>query len=232
MSEMNKINIMLSSTIKDLTAERDALHKVFSDVPFVNLIGADPLNNAAFASNSNSATILMAKSCELYILILGDRFGYQLSDGRSATEIEFDAAFEADPTKILVFKKKFAGEIKSRKQKSFVKRVSDYYSGYWITSFEYTHDLQNFVMNSFTRWLKDRAGLGFNLSHSDHFIRIAKQFKPDPNSDLYYKVNQHDIEIEYIHFGKSNIIHFRRSEVSNNFWSCVYDLQSFFQKIK
>lgn len=229
---MNKIDIMLSSTIRDLTAERDALRKVFSDVPFVNLIGADPLNDAAFASNANSVTISMAKNCELYILILGDRFGYKLADGRSATEIEFDAAFEADPTKILVFKKKFSGEIKDRKQKAFIKRVSNYYSGYWITSFEYTHDLQNFVMKSFTKWLKDRAGLGVNLSHSDHFIRIAKQFKPDPSTDLFYKVDQDNIEIEYTHFGNLNVIHFKRSEVSNNFWSCVYKLQIFFQNLK
>ena len=222
---------MISSTVKDLLAERDAIQKAFSQIPFVNLIGAQPLNTAAISSNPNSATISMSKNCDLYFLILGDRFGYELRDGRSATEAEFDAAFEDDPTKILVFKKNSSNIIED-KQKIFTERVSDYYSGYWITSYNYSHELQDFAMRSFTIWLKERASLGTNLSYSDHFVRIAKQFKPEPNSEMFYKVTKSDIELEYMYFGQTYGIHFKRDQIYKNFWGCVYELQEFFQRLK
>lgn len=228
---MNKIDIMISSTVKDLIAERDALSKVFSQIPFVNLVGAHPLNTAAISSNSNLATISMAKNCDLYILVLGNRFGYELKDGRSATEIEFDAAFEEDPTKVLVFKKNTADTIDD-KQKLFIERVSDYYSGYWITSFNYSHELQDFAMHSFSIWLKERASLGTNQSYLDHFVRLAKQFKPEPNSEVLYKVTKDDVELEYSYFGKTYDIHFKRSQIYKNFWGSIYELQSFFQNLK
>lgn len=227
---MDKIDIMISSTVKDLIAERDALNKTFSQIPFINLVGANPLNIAAVSRNSNLATIEMAKNCDLYILILGTKFGYELNDGRSATEIEFDAAFKEDPTKVLVFKKSTLDIIEDL-QKKFIEKVSDYYSGYWFTSFNYSHELQEFAMNSFSIWLKERASLGKNQTYIDHFIRLAKQFKPEPNSEILYKVTKEDVELEYTYFGKTYDIHFKRSQIYKNFWGSIYELQSFFQNL-
>lgn len=220
---MEKINVMISSTVTDLYSERDAVKKSFEENPFVNLIGADPLNETAMASNPRILTGNMAKDCDLYILILGNKFGFDIGSGKSATEIEFDAAIRDDPTKILVFQKQI-DEPPEEQQRSFIDKVTNYYNGYWRTTFKYTHDLQTYVMNSFSRWLKERAMMGTRLTYLDHFIRLAKQIEPEPNAQVYYKVTANDVELEYVFFNKSHEIHFSRKELYKNFWGCFHEL--------
>jgi len=227
---MEKIRVMISSTIKDLIAERDAVNKVFLEIPFIELIGAEPLNDTALAGNSRIVTTSMAKSCDLYILILGNRFGFDVGNGKSATEIEFDAAIRADPTKILVFKKESPEEEPDEKQKMFIDKVSSFYNGYWRTSFLHTHDLQTYVKNAFSKWLKERASIGTNLTYLDHFVRLAKQISPEPHSQIYYKVTQNDVELEYVFFNRSHEIHFTREEIYKNFWGCFNELSNQFDR--
>ena len=121
---MDKIKIMISSTVSDLKGERDAIKSVFNNIEFVELVGVDPVNTTSFAGSSRTLTTQMASNCDLYILILGKESGSMLPSGKSATEIEFDAAFRNDPTKILVFKKDFheIGSINSLQQK-FINKV-------------------------------------------------------------------------------------------------------------
>lgn len=226
---MVKIKVMISSTVSDLLAERDAIEKAFSDIPFVELIGAEPLNDSALAGNPRTITVGMARTCDLYILILGNRFGYDVGNGKSATEIEFDAAIRADPTKILVFKKESSDD-PEQKQKDFIDKVSSYYNGYWRTSFVHTHDLQTFVKNAFSRWLKERASIGTGLTYLDHFVRLAKQISPEPHAQVYYKVSKNDVELEYVFFEKSHEIHFTREEIYRNFWGCFNELSNQFDR--
>ncbi len=97
-----KIKVMLSSTVKDLSAERDAVMASLGKLDFVQLIGAEPFNEAAVPQSPFMATRQMAEDCNLYMLILGGRYGWQPpSQQRSATEIEFDSAFRQDPTKVV-----------------------------------------------------------------------------------------------------------------------------------
>jgi len=224
---MSLIKVMVSSTIRDLYGERDAVKRALSSINLVNFIGADPFNDESIASSSHFATLDMAKQCDLYILILGNRFGMELTNGKSATEIEFDSAFRDDPTKILVFKKDSNDEIED-KQKLFIDRVSDYYHGYWRTTFEYTHQLQELVINSFNSWLKNRASIGTELNYMDHFIRIAKQKLPEPTAQVYYKVTPHYVELEYVFFGKKNSIQFDREHLYSDFWGCLHKLEDQF----
>ncbi|GEN82251.1 hypothetical protein SLU01_05630 [Sporosarcina luteola] len=225
---MGKIKVMISSTVSDLEAERDAVKKAFEEISLVELLGADPLNETAFAGNSRFVTVDMAKDCDLYILILGNRFGYDVGNGRSATEIEFDAAIRDDPTKILVFKKDSSEEM-DEKQKAFINKVSSYYNGYWRTSFKHTHDLQTYIKNTFGRWIKERASIGTDLTYLDHFVRLARQIKPEPNAEVYYKVTKNDVELEYVFFRKSHEIHFSRKEIYKNFWGCFNELYNQFE---
>lgn len=226
---MEKIKVMISSTINDLKAERDAAEKVFREIPLVELIGADRLNNAALGGNSRFVTTAMAKDCDLYILILGNKFGYDVGNGKSATEIEFDAAIRNDPTKILVFKKESPEETDD-KQKVFIDKVSSYYNGYWRTSFEHTHDLQTFLKNAFSKWIKERASIGTSLTYLDHFVRLARQVSPEPNAQVYYKVTESDVELEYFFFNKSHEIHFTREQIYMNFWGCFNELYNQFER--
>lgn len=228
---MDKIKIMISSTVSDLEVERDAVKIAFSGMEFVELQGVDPVNNASLAGNARTITTGMARGCDLYILILGTEFGLQLQNGKSATEIEFDAAFKDDPTKILVFKREFdSTTIKDSRQQKFIDKVCNYYSGYWRTTFKFSHHLKELVLNSFTIWLKERASIGTDLDYLDHFIRISKQMKPEPNAIVYYKLAKDFVELEYNIFDMSNTIQFSRKQIYDDFWGCINILQEQFEK--
>ncbi len=228
---MDKIKIMISSTVSDLEGERDAVKNAFSGIDFVELLGVDPVNSTSLAGNARTLTTGIARSCDLYILILGKEFGLQLQSGKSATEIEFDAAFKDDPTKVLIFKKEFdCTTTIDFRQQCFINRVCDYYSGYWRTTFKYTHQLKELVLSSFTTWLKERASIGSNLDYLDHFIRVSKQMKPEPNAIVYYKLAKDFVELEYVFFDISHTIQFSRKEIYDNFWGCINSLQEQFER--
>jgi len=228
---MNKIKIMINSTVSNLKGERDAVINAFKNIEFVELLGVHPANTSSLTGNARSLTVSMANSCDLYLLILGEKFGLELLSGKSATEVEFDAAFYNDPTKILVFKKEFDLSVSiDQRQQKFVDRVCNYYGGYWRSNFKYIHELKDLVINSFTVWLKERAGIGNDLDYLDHFIRISKQMKPEPNAIVYYKLAKDFVELEYIFFGASHIIQFDRQQIYRDFWGSLSELQDQFEK--
>lgn len=220
---MDKIKVMISSKVVGLEAERDVIEKLFDNHPMIELIGATPYASTSHSSSSAVKTIQMAKECDIYILILGSEFGMELASGKSATEVEFDVAFHQDPTKILVFLKE--EKIKDKRQQAFIERVCDYYSGYWRTTFKFSHTLERLVNDSVLSWLKDRATLGTKVSYCEHFIRQALQMKPTPETQVYYRVTEDDIEIEYHAMGSSHIIQYSRNQVFSDFWKCIYELQ-------
>lgn len=226
---MDTIKVMISSTITDLVGDRDAIKKGFENISLVELIGADPINEAALAGNARIVTTSMARNCDLYILILGNRFGFDVGNGKSATEIEFDAALRDDPTKILVFRKESTEEPEER-QKKFIEKVCSYYNGYWRTSYLHTHDLQTYVKTSFAKWIKERASIGTGLTYLDHFVRLAKQISPEPNAKINYKVTDNDVELEYVFFNRSHEIHFSKRELYINFWGCFNELSNQFDR--
>ncbi|MCO5381524.1 MAG: DUF4062 domain-containing protein [Methanosarcina barkeri] len=218
-----KINIMISSVIDGLKAERSAIRDCFINIPFVQLIGASPYNDTASPTSSAHATIEMAKTCDLYVLILSERYGTEIRGGMSATEAEFNAAIKADPTKIIVFRRK-NDIIIEEKQKQFIEKVSNYYSGYFRSSFEHPNELKELVFNSFTAWLVDRAQLGRKINYLDHFIIAAKQILPLEDIKVYYRVTEELVELEYLIAGTRQIIHFSNIKIANDFWGSINEL--------
>jgi hypothetical protein len=67
--------------------------------------------------------------------------------------------------------------------------VRDYFAGYWVTDFEYTHTLQEKVKESFLRWLAGRASLNTHLTYAEHFIRLALQRKTPDFESFEYSVS-------------------------------------------
>ncbi|MEK8016585.1 MAG: DUF4062 domain-containing protein [Candidatus Parabeggiatoa sp.] len=220
-----KITLMLSSTIADMPADRDAVVKLFERYSFVEVVGAKPIQKA-YAANPYSNTLDMAESCDFYILLLGARYGYDIRPGVSATEAEFDRAYQANPTKILVFKN--ISNSPDPKQKKFIDKVGDYYKGYWITDYEYSHDLQGLIEKSFLSLLKERASIGPRLSYVDHFLRLAVQRRPSQDALVYYSVNKDIVELNYEWNGKSHIIQFKRGRINSDFWGCISQLEKQF----
>lgn len=221
---MDKIKVMVSSRVEGLEAERDAIGDLYRDHPMIQIIGATPYSNASVAASSAVETTRMAKECDLYILLLGSSFGYKLTDGRSATEIEYDAAMRDDPTKVLVFLKETDCE-PDEDQKRFIKKVCDYYSGYWRTTFRYSHKLADLVEESVLSWLKDRAAFHKKTSYCEHFIRYAIELKPTIETQVYYRVDNDHVEIEYKAIDISHFVHFDRRQIAVDFWRCVNELR-------
>lgn len=230
---MNKIKIMVSSTVTDLLSERNAIVTELEQIPFIELVGAQPINNASVASNSFAHTTGLAKNCDLFILILGKKFGWETLSGKSATEVEFDQAYKHDPTKVLIFQKEFPNipsvkspEIDNEKQFNFTERVTGYNSGYWRTTFKNEEELKSLVKDSFYSWLIDRSNTGRELTYIDHFIRLANKFKPEPESQLNYSITPTDVELEYSYFNKPIVIHITKKSIYEGFWDQVSKLQN------
>lgn len=220
---MEKIKVMVSSKVFGLEEERKAVQDILGNYPIFELVGASPYVGNAAISSPAIKTASMAKECDLYILILGNEFGFELPDGRSATEIEFDAAVKQDPTKVLVFIKK--DTCVEEKQKKFIEKVSDYFKGYWREEFDSTDTLCRLIEQSIISWLKEKASFGNQLSYCDHFIWYAQKLKPNSETIVYYKVDSTDVEIEYKVFDKSNTFIIKREQIYKDFWGSVYELQ-------
>lgn len=220
---MSKIKIMISSTVEDLLNEREAISEIFQGNPFFELVGAKPFLDSSSAKSSFLQTTKLAKECDLYILILGKRFGWELDNGRSATEIEFDTAIKQDPTKILVFLKK-ESDIEE-KQKKFINKVSEYYSGYWRVEFEKTDQLKEYVKESVLSWLKDRASFNDKVTYCEHFVREAIQLKPTNDTNVYYSVREDYVEIEYHAMKQTHTIQCEKTKIFSDFWKSLYIIQ-------
>ena len=215
---------MISSVNNGLEAERDALMQLFSKYEFVELMGSAPYNNTAYSGSSAYTTVKMAKDCDIYILILSNVYGSEIEGGKSATEVEFDAAMKDDPTKIMVFKKITDSDVEA-KQKEFIKKVTDYNSGYFRPSFKYSHELIEFDKSSFYNWLTERTQINCNLNIIDHFLRVAKGILDASMGKIYYRTTIDNVEIEYCYGGKTYSMHFSNEEIVKNFWSSINQLQ-------
>ena len=220
----DKIKVMISSTTKDLSEERKVIFSILSQNSIFGISGSAPFNDHANSMSSFLLTKKMASECDLYILLLGKCFGWDIGDGRSATEIEFDAAIKEDPTKILIFLKQ-VDEIEP-KQKKFIEKVTSYYSGYWRVEFDNKIQLESLVKESILAWLKDRASLNHKVSCYEHFIREAIQLKPTPETEVYYSVRKNFIEIEYHAMNETHCIQYERKDIYNDFWNSLHEVEN------
>jgi len=224
-----KIKVMISSTIKDLYPDRDAIVKVFEKYFFfVELLGIEPIGHSSIPRSPYIKTIEWAERSDFFILLLGNRYGYEIKPDLSATEAEFNAAYKNDPTKIIIFKR--ADIEPDNKQKKFIERVSDYYKGFFITKYNYTHELQEKVKFSFLNQLKERMSIGFNLTYFDHFVRLAIQRKPSPDVQIYYAITDKDIILTYKYPNNERSIHFNKGILYRDFWGCIAKLEDYFYK--
>jgi hypothetical protein len=220
------IQVMLSSTVKDLYDDRVAVQTSLQSIGISAMVGVTPIVGPSHSASPFLATVDMAAECALYILILGRRYGFVSADGKSATELEFDAAYKSDPTKILVFRKSVTRI--EREQARFIQKVSDYYKGYFISAYREPSELGDLTRASFEKWVKERAAIGAKLTYFDHFIRIAVQRTPFPGVTPLYAVHDDHVALQYSILGKMHAVHFDKSEVFTDFWGCISKLERLF----
>lgn len=222
---------MLSSTVKDLLPDRAVLFAALQSSRIVDFVGVTPIDEQANSGSAYVTTIQMAEECDLYILILGGRYGFKTNHGgKSATELEFDAAYRSDPSKILIFKK--ASVKADRLQSAFIRKVSEYHKGYYVYRYSELSDLEHAALNSFTKWITERAAIGKRLSYFDHFIRLAVQRTPFPNVHPIYAVADDHIELKYKISGRIFSIHLDKQHIYKDFWGSVSILDQHFEKWK
>jgi len=147
---------------------------------------------------------------------------------KSATELEYDAAYRDDPTKILIFCKE-SGE-REPAQQSFVQRVGEYHRGYYMRKYQDTYELTELASASVVQWLEERAAIGRKLEYFDHFIRLAVQKSPFPGVRPTYRVDDDYIELKYRILGRSFTVHFDKALIYNDFWGCMASLESRFEE--
>jgi len=159
------LNIFISSTTKDLQPERDAVERAIAGLR-LEAVRSEKVGSQSATSREICA--LMAQRCDIYLGILGRRYGYVLREGISATEFEFDTARKAGKP-ILLYRKRVpemeaeqqalleritpranstAPEVEAEQQ-ALLERVSDFDTGYYIRSFD-----DNDVPDRLVEWVQ------------------------------------------------------------------------------
>jgi hypothetical protein len=126
------MKVFISSVTYALKAERDALAAQLKVVP-----PYEPLRFEDFTAqgrSSREACLAGVEDCDVYVLLLGPRYGDPLLDtGKAPTEEEFEHARRLGK-KILAFVKDIDEEDEPR-QAAFKSRVQSYVNGYFRGSF-------------------------------------------------------------------------------------------------
>lgn len=153
---------MVSSTIDDLNRERRAIKNTLENVSpaFRVWVSEDWGSDGC---SSEEACITLATECDLFILLLGRRYGNK-PDGQtiSVTEMEFEAARTSDPRKIRAYLK----QTKSiePEQVKFIERVRDFHSGLLCPRFSTLEELKKLVISDAVTYHGNPQRLNSQLS--------------------------------------------------------------------
>lgn len=124
---MDQLKVFLSSTQRDLKAERDSAEAVIGE------LGHDCLRAETFDSpgtSSEEACRHMARSCDVYIGIFGPTYGFKVPRlGVSATEFEYREARATNPAKIFIYVQD--ADVLDEAQQRFLQDVQDFSGGYF-----------------------------------------------------------------------------------------------------
>ncbi|MFP3555497.1 DUF4062 domain-containing protein [Paraburkholderia sp. SIMBA_049] len=140
----NKLRAFISSTMEDLGNERRAV------VQQLRSMGIEPVNAEDITPDGRAswATIQsQIEDCHLFVLILGERYGwvpdsgYGAGRGLSVTHLEFNAARTSNKTVLTFMKRLQYGAQVDRERDDFRKEVSDWSTGMFRQQFDWADDL-------------------------------------------------------------------------------------------
>jgi hypothetical protein len=225
------IEAMLSSTVLDMVEERAAMTELLGEFGIFRVIGAAPAATGVGSTSSIVGTREMAQRTGLYILLLGERYGY-VAPGTmlSATEREFEAAVETDPTKVLVYRNSTVTHDEA--QRRFVERVRDYQKGYWVVDYANATELARRAREDIHHWLRQRVVLNENHDIYDQFLLYALTQKPTRDTKMNYQKIAGAIILDYEVFSTEYTLVFQRQQIATDFWGCVSQLIASFEAWK
>jgi len=145
---LKTIKVMISSTISDLAQERDAAESAIRAL-HLTTFRAEQLGSLSLPPRKICQ--LMAEQCDIFILIIGERYGHIIEpEGISVVEFEYEVARAQNPGKILVYVKD--GVNREPRLEAFLKRLQDFGHGHFTSMFT-PEDLYEKIQRDTARWL-------------------------------------------------------------------------------
>jgi hypothetical protein len=155
---MSKIRVFISSTMEDLKNERHEVSKILRNSNIFEPVNAEQILPDGTPSWRRISTEL--KSCDFFVLILGDRYGWipesgdLAGQGISVTEGEYRAARDLK-IPVLPFVKKpgtaaLASTSDAELREKFRKQIERWEGGLFRGQFEFASDLAESVLQAVT----------------------------------------------------------------------------------
>lgn len=143
------LKVMISSTVDDLGPEREAADRAISGLK-LDRFRAE--NLGSFPHPPEMICAFMAEQCDIFVLIIGERYGYEIkSRKKSVVEFEYDVARAQNRGKILVYIKE--GVTREPRLEEFVKRLEDFEDGHFRTLFKTAEELTQKIQGDIARWI-------------------------------------------------------------------------------
>lgn len=188
-----RLRVMISSTIEDLGPEREVVDKAIRQLRFARYRAE---SMPTLCRPSREVCMQMAQRCDLFILILGQRYGYIIPDlGKSVTHYEYEIARLSDSTKVLVYVKKVP--CREAKLEAFINSVTDFDFGYFRRpEFESADQLYDYLLEDIPVWVSERI-----MSTSRSSIISGETSKQqDLNLRQELLRSRRDYDIQYVKF--------------------------------
>lgn len=142
------ITVMISSTVEDLEQERDAADRAIRRLGLTRY-RAETIGSLPHTPREVCAAL--ARQCDIFILITGERYGYIIEEGISVVEFEFQIAQSQNPEKILVYVKDRVN--REARLKEFLGRLQDFDHGYFRSLFITPEELYEKIQPDIVRWI-------------------------------------------------------------------------------
>ena len=214
-----KLRVFISSTMKDLSNERDQVCRKLKD------FNLEPVNAEGLLSDGQSSWDKLAgeiNTCDIFILILGDRYGWipnkgpKSNEGDSVTHSEYKEAITLG-LPILTFSKELSydADRKSKDAKrrdAFRTEVMSWESGRFNSNFTLASDLAEKVGAAIILMLSDEFQKGKIKKRAEAVDDVHNRLKVTP---IKNEISKDDIPSELLEkLKKKEVVLFAGSGVS------------------
>ena len=139
----------VSSVVTGFEAERAAARVAISVMQFSPVMCED---FGARTYSSATACLFEVEQSDVYVLILGENYGYETAEGISVTHAEYRAARDTNKP-ILAFIKNCTMEAK---QRAFCDEVEEYSAGYFRETYSEAGELERKIIQSIRQMERER----------------------------------------------------------------------------
>ena len=170
--------VFISSIIHGFTDERQAAESA------VKSLGLFPIMAEQFGAQPLSprhACLQGVRKCDLFLAILGNRYGDETDSGKSPCEEEFDEARQGG-LPIFIFIKDCE---RDKKQEAFKERITGYEKGYFVRFFDSTDKLFRQITESLSQYSSTTDVSITTSQASSHIQKHIKFLKSTASCDSF-----------------------------------------------